>query len=163
MTITEERAAKVNFTKPYIIDGQVAVVRFKDNRFSSYKDLGNMKVGVQKGSSALKAVDKLPAKPSEVKQYTDNPKALLDLSAARIDAVIIDNVTGRDAISKRIGEYKTLPGFISREPFGVAFRKDDADLLAKIQETIDAMVADGEMAKISQKWFAEDITNPSKW
>lgn len=163
MTITEERAQKVNFTKPYILDGQVAVVRFGETRFSSFTDLGNAKVGAQKGSSAIKAIEKLPAKPAVVKEYTDNPKALLDLEAKRIDAVIIDNVTGRDAISKRVGKYKTLPGFISKEPFGVAFRKADGDLLKVVQKTIDEMVADGTMAKLSRKWFAEDITDPTKW
>ncbi len=163
MTITEERAGKVNFTKPYILDGQVAIVRFTEKRFKTYKELGGTIIGAQKGSSAIKAIEKLPSKPSAVKEYTDNPKALLDLEAGRIDAVVIDNVTGRDAISKRIGKFKTLPGFISKEPFGVAFRKSDGDLLNAIQKTIDEMVADGTMAKISRKWFAEDITDPSKW
>ncbi len=163
MTITKERAAQVNFTRPYILDGQVAVVRFAEKRFKSYKDLTGRIVGAQKGSSALSAVAKLPGKPADVKEYVDNPKALLDLEAGRIDAVIIDNVTGRDAISKRIGKFKTLPGFISREPFGVAFRKADITLHDTVQKTIDEMVADGTMAKISKKWFAEDITNPAKW
>lgn len=163
MTITEERAKKVAFTKPYILDGQVAIVRFNETRFTSYKDLGGKVIGAQKGSSAIKAIEKLPVKPKEVKEYTDNPKALLDLEIGRIDAVIIDNVTGRDAISKRIGKFKTLPGFISKEPFGVAFRKADTQLLNMVQKTIDEMVADGTMAKISMKWFAEDITDPSAW
>lgn len=163
MTITEERAARVNFSKPYIVDGQVAVVKFSDQRYRSYKDLGAARIGAQKGSSALKAVAKLPTKPAVVKQYMDNPKALLDLKAGRIDAVVIDNVTGRDAIAKSIGEYKTLEGFISREPFGVAFRKSDIALHDMVQKILDEMVADGEMARISRKWFAEDITDPSKW
>lgn len=163
MTITPERAEKVSFTKPYILDGQVAVVRFDEKRFNTYKDLGGKIIGAQKGSSAIKAIEKLPAQPSAVKEYTDNPKAMLDLEAGRIDAVIIDNVTGRDTISKRIGKFKTLPGFISKEPFGVAFRQADVQLLNTIQKTIDEMVSDGTMAKISTKWFAEDITDPSKW
>ncbi len=48
MTITPERQEKLAFTKPYIMDGQIAVVRFKDNRFTTYKDLGNAVLGVQK-------------------------------------------------------------------------------------------------------------------
>jgi polar amino acid transport system substrate-binding protein len=98
-----------------------------------------------------------------LKEYEDNPKALLDLEAGRIDTVVIDNVTGRDFIAKRPGQFKILPGFISKEPFGVAFRKDDRELREKVQKTLDAMVKDGSMAKISRKWFAEDITDPKKW
>ncbi|PIE69920.1 MAG: amino acid ABC transporter substrate-binding protein [Deltaproteobacteria bacterium] len=163
MTITPERAEKVNFTRPYIMDGQVAVVRFNDNRFKSYDALGGAVIGVQKGSSAINAVKKLPGTPAKVREYNDNPKALLDLEAGRLDAVIIDNVVGRDTISKRPGKYKTLPGFISKEPFGVAFRKTDITLRDKIQKTLDEMVKDGSLAAISKKWFAEDIVDPSQW
>jgi len=163
MTITEERAKEVAFTKPYIMDGQVAVVKFTEKRFKKLADLKSVKVGAQKGSSALSAVKKLASAPTELKEYEDNPKALLDLEAGRIDTVVIDNVTGRDFIAKRPGQFKILPGFISKEPFGVAFRKDDKELREKVQKTLDAMVKDGSMAKISRKWFAEDITNPKKW
>lgn len=163
MTITEERAKEVAFTKPYIMDGQVAVVRFGEKRFKALKDLKAVKVGAQQGSSALAAVKKLPSAPTELKEYEDNPKALLDLEAGRIDAVVIDNVTGRDFIAKRPGKFRILPGFISKEPFGVAFRKEDKALREKVQATLDAMVKDGSLAKISRKWFAEDITNPKAW
>lgn len=163
MTITPERAKEVAFTKPYVMDGQVAIVRFTEKRFKGIRDLKNVKVGAQKGSSALSAVKKLPTAPTELKEYEDNPKALLDLEAGRIDVVVIDNVTGRDFIAKRPGQFKILPGFISKEPFGVAFRKEDKALRAKVQKTLDQMVKDGTMAKISRKWFAEDITNPKKW
>lgn len=163
MTITEERAAKVAFSKPYIMDGQIAIVNFKEKRFKALKDLKNYKVGTQKGSSGIQAVKKLPVAPTEVKEYEDYPKALLDLEAARIDVVVVDNVTGRDMIAKRPGKFKIIPGMISKEPFGVAFRKSDTDLREKVQQTLDKMVKDGTMAKISRKWFAEDITNPKKF
>jgi polar amino acid transport system substrate-binding protein len=145
------------------MDGQIAVVKFTDKRFKKLADLKAVKAGAQKGSSALNAVKKLPHAPAETKEYEDNPKALLDLEAGRIDVVIVDNVSGRDFIAKRPGKFKILPGFISKEPFGVAFRKDDKELLAKVQQAMDKLQKDGTMAKISRKWFAEDITNPKKW
>lgn len=163
MTITPERQEKVAFTRPYIMDGQVAIVRFSENRFNSIQDLDGAVVGVQKASSAVKAVEKMAATPGEVKTYGDNPKALMDLAAGFTDAVVMDNVAGRHAISKRMGRFKILPGNITMEPFGIAFRKADADLLNTVQETLDDMVADGTMAKISRKWFGQDITTPEKW
>ena len=163
MTITDERAKQVSFSKPYIMDGQVVVVRFDEKRFKNLKDLGGMIIGVQKGSSAVSAVKKLPSKPAELKEYNDNPKALLDLESKRIDAVIIDNVVGRYTVAKRLGSFKTLPVFISKEPFGIAFRKTDLSLKEKIQSAIDSMVKDGTMTRYSKKWFGEDITDPSKW
>jgi polar amino acid transport system substrate-binding protein len=163
MTITPERAREVAFTRPYIMDGQIAVVNFEEKRFKGLKDLKNFKAGTQKGSSGLEAVKKLPNAPAELKEYEDYPKALLDLEAGRIDVVVVDNVTGRDMIAKRPGKFRILPGMISKEPFGVAFRKEDAALRGRVQKTLDMMVKDGTLAKISRKWFAEDITNPKKF
>jgi len=163
MTITEARAKEIAFTKPYVMDGQIAVINFKEKRFKSLADLKAVKVGTQKGSSGLEAVKKLSSAPKELKEYEDYPKALLDLEAGRIDVVVIDNVTGRDFIAKRPGKFKTVPGMISKEPFGIGFRKDDRELREKVQQTLDMMVKDGAMKKISKKWFAEDITNPKKF
>lgn len=163
MTITKEREEKVAFSKPYIMDGQIAVIRFDEKRFIKPSDLGGKKIGVQKGSSAVEAVKNLPVPPALVKEYKDNPMALLDLESKRLDSVIIDNVVGRYTIAKRLGKFKTIPGFISKEPFGIAFRKGDNTLREKIQSEIDKMVQDGTMAKHSKKWFGEDITDPSKW
>lgn len=162
MTITKERAEKVLFTKPYIMDGQIAVVA-ASSPAKSFDDLGGKVVGVQKGSSAVEAVKKLPKAASEVKEYDANPKAFLDLDSGRLAAVVVDNVSGRYFVATNPGKYKVLPGFITKEPFGIAFRKADADLKDMVQKTIDAMVADGAMAKISKKWFGEDITDPKKW
>ncbi len=163
MTITDERAKQVAFSKPYIMDGQIAIVNFKDKRFKALTDLKDFKAGTQKGSSGIQAVKKLATAPKELKEYEDYPKALLDLEAARIDVVVVDNVTGRDMIAKRPGKFKIIPGMISKEPFGVAFRKGDTNLREKVQLTLDKMVKDGTMAKISRKWFAEDLTNPKKF
>jgi polar amino acid transport system substrate-binding protein len=163
MTMTEARAKEVAFTKPYVMDGQIAVINFKEKRFKSLADLKGVKVGTQKGSSGIEAVKKLSSAPAELKEYEDYPKALLDLEAGRIDVVVIDNVTGRDFIAKRPGKYKTVPGMISKEPFGIAFRKDDKELREKVQQSLDKMVKDGTMKKISKKWFAEDITDPKKF
>jgi len=162
MTITPEREQQVLFTKPYIMDGQIAVVKM-DSKAKSFHDLGKQVIGVQKGSSAVEAVKKLPVAPSEVKEYEANPEAFLDLDAGRVAAVVIDNVSGRYFVSTNPGKYKVLPGFITKEPFGVGFRKADAALRDMVQKTLNQMVADGTMKKISIKWFGEDVTNPKKW
>ena len=163
MTITDERKKAVAFTKPYKMDGQVAVIRFGEKKYKKLADLKGANVGVQKGSSALEAVKKLPAPPASVREYEDNPKALLDLESKRLDTVIIDDATGRHFIAQRPGKFQVIPGYITKEPFGVAFRKEDVELRAAVQKTLDRMVKDGTMAKISKKWFGEDITNPKKW
>ncbi|GAB7023038.1 amino acid ABC transporter substrate-binding protein [Salidesulfovibrio brasiliensis] len=163
MTITPERQQKVAFTKPYIMDGQIAAVRMDEAAIKKHEDLGGKKVGVQAGSPALEAAKKLPKEAGEIREYDTNPKAFLDLEADRLDAVVVDNVTGRYYMASRPGKFRALPGYITKEAFGVAFRMEDNALRAMIQKTIDEMIADGTMGKISRKWFGEDVTNPAEW
>lgn len=163
MTITKEREEKVTFSKPYMMDGQVAAVKMGNTSIKTPADLGGKIVGIQQGSTAMVAIEALPNKPAELKQYETNPKAMLDLEAGRLDCVVIDNLTARDIISKKPGAYKILPQFITKAPFGVAFRKTDNALRQKLQEAIDALIKNGTTAKISRKWFAEDLTNPATW
>lgn len=163
MTITPERQKKVAFSKPYLIDGQIATVRMDEAKISDFAGLGGKKVGVQAGSPALEAAKKLPNAAAEIREYDTNPKAFLDLEADRLDSVVVDNVTGHYYMASRPGKYRALPGYITKEAFGVAFRMEDAALRGMIQKTIDEMIADGTMGKISRKWFGEDVTNPAKW
>jgi polar amino acid transport system substrate-binding protein len=163
MTITPEREEKVSFSNPYMMDGQVAAVTMSNTAIKAPANLGGKIVGIQQGSTAMVAIEALPNKPAELKQYETNPKAMLDLESGRLDCVVIDNLTARDIISKKPGTYKILPQFITKAPFGVAFRKGDDSLRQKIQQAITKLIEDGTTAKISRKWFAEDLTNPATW
>ncbi|WP_419785668.1 amino acid ABC transporter substrate-binding protein [Pseudodesulfovibrio sp.] len=163
MTITPEREKKVAFSKPYLMDGQIATVSVNEKAIKTLDDLGGKKVGVQAGSPALEAAKELPKKAGEIREYDTNPKAFLDLEAGRINSVVVDNVTGRYYMASRAGKYRALPGFITKEPFGVAFRLEDVALRSMIQKAIDEMIADGTMGTISRKWFGEDVTNPAQW
>jgi polar amino acid transport system substrate-binding protein len=141
----------------------VAAVVMSNTSIKTPADLGGKTVGIQQGSTAMKAIEALPKQPGQLNQYETNPKAMLDMESGRLDCVVLDNLVARDIISKKPGVYKILPEFITKAPFGVAFRKDDAALRAKVQQAIDEMVANGETAAISRKWFAEDLTNPAAW
>ncbi|MBI9081099.1 MAG: transporter substrate-binding domain-containing protein, partial [Pseudodesulfovibrio sp.] len=111
MTITPERQKKVAFSKPYLIDGQIATVRMDEKEIKTFDALGGKKIGVQAGSPALEAAQKLPKAAGEIRQYDTNPKAFLDLEADRLDSVVVDNVTGRYYMASRPGKFRALPGY----------------------------------------------------
>jgi polar amino acid transport system substrate-binding protein len=43
------------------------------------------------------------------------------------------------------------------EDYGVGTRKDDTELMARLQKAMDEMKSDGSAAAISNKWFGKDI------
>ena len=159
MSITEERKKEIAFTKPYIMEKQIMVVKGDNQKIKSVKDLGEKHVaGVQLGSTSEEALAKLGATFKEIKRYDTNTTAFMDLKIGRIDALAVDELVGRYYLSQRPGEYRVLPEPLTSEPIGVGVRQEDAALKDMIQKTLDAMFADGTMRKISIKWFGDDIT-----
>ncbi len=159
LTITEERKANILFTKPYLENRQIIVVTEK-SPIKTKAELKDKVVGVQDGSSAVDAVKKdegVAKSIKEMKKFSDNVTALMDLSTERLDAIVVDEVVGRFYISKKPGEYRVLEENFGTEDYGVGTRKDDKDLMAKIDKALDDMKADGSAAAISTKWFGKDI------
>ncbi len=159
LTITEDRKTKIAFTNPYIDDKQIIVVK-KGSAITSKKDLAGKTIGLQAGSSAREALEKDAAtfkSLGDVVEFGSNDEALLDLASGRVDAVVVDEVVGRFYIAKKADTYQVLQDNFGVESFGVGLRKTDKTFLDELQKALDAMKADGTSAKISEKWFGENI------
>lgn len=159
LTITEERKANILFTTPYLENHQIIVVTDK-SAIKTKAQLAGKVVGVQDGSSAVDAIQKdgdTAKSIKEIKKFGDNVTALMDLSAGRLDALVVDEVVGRYYTAKKPGEYRVLDENFGTEDYGVGTRKDDTELMAKLQKAMDEMKADGAAATISTKWFGKDI------
>lgn len=160
-TITEERLQNFLFTKPYIEDHQIIVVR-SDSTIASKADLAGKEIGIQAGSSAIEAVQADTATYETIKdslrQFDTNDMALRDLAGGGLEAVVADEVVGRYYLSKHPDEFKVLEENFGVEAFGVGLRLSDQAFLAELEKALDEMKADGTAAEISNKWFGEDIT-----
>jgi polar amino acid transport system substrate-binding protein len=159
LTITEARKEKILFTTPYLENHQIIIVTEK-SALKTKADLKGKVVGVQDGSSAIEAIQKdaTTAKSiKELKKFGDNVTALMDLTTGRLDALVVDEVVGRYYTAKKPGEYRVLEENFGTEDYGVGTRKDDTELMGKIQKAMDEMKKDGAAAKISTQWFGKDI------
>ena len=158
LTITEPRKEKIAFTTPYLENRQIVIVT-ANSPVKAKADLAGKVVGVQEGSSAVEAIDKDAAGKTlkELKKFGDNVTALMDLSTGRLDALVVDEVVGRYYTAKKPGEYVILDEHFGTEEYGVGVRKDDAELLGKIQKAMDEMKKDGAAARISSEWFGKNI------
>lgn len=159
LTITDERKKNIAFTAPYMENRQIVIVTAK-SPIKTKADLAGKVVGVQEGSSAVEAVtkDEATAKSiKELKKFGDNVTALMDLSAGRLEALVVDEVVGRYYTAKKPGEYVVLEENFGTEDYGVGTRKDDAALLEKLEKALGDMKKDGSAAKISEQWFGKSI------
>jgi len=159
LTITEERKQNIACTAPYMENHQIIVVP-ADSAIKTKADLAGKVVGAQEGSSAVDAVKKDEAVFKSFKEFKtlgDNVTALMDLSAGRLQAVVVDEVVGRYYVAKKPDQYAVLDDNFGTEEYGVGLRKDDAELLGKLDKVLTDMKTDGAAAKISEQWFGKNI------
>ena len=159
-TMTPEREEALSFTKPYLDNAQVVIVR-SDAGIASLSDLAGKKIGLQAGSSAADAVEANPefkATLAEVVEFKDNLTALMDLEIGGVDGVVMDMVVGNYSIMTTGKDFVTLSESLSSEKYGIGFRKNDVQLRDEVQKILEEMAADGTVAAISAKWFGSDIS-----
>jgi len=102
MSITDDRVENMNISKPYLANRMV-VITASDSGIKTLADLAGKKIAVQAGSSALDAIDAYPdikATFANLSEFADNPTAFLDVKAGRSDALVVDEVVGRNLISE---------------------------------------------------------------
>ncbi|MBZ4665879.1 MAG: amino acid transporter substrate-binding protein [Mahella sp.] len=159
LTITESREKEINFTKPYMSNRQIIMIK-KGSPIKGKEDLADKVVGVQMNSSsdeALTADKKTADSLKEIRRFQDNATALMDLSAGRLDAVVVDEILGRYYMTKKPDEYDILEDNFGEEQYGIGVRKSDIAFLEQLNKVMDEMKADGTASEISKKWFGEDI------
>lgn len=163
LDITDKRKENMLFSEPYMDNRQIVFVA-KNGKVTvaGEADLAGKTIGTQSGGTTEEYFENKPelrASMKEVKYYPDYINAFMDLENGRLDAVVGDEIIGRYYISKHPDEIQaidTVIGTVSQ--FGIAFRKDDQKLRDEVQKVFDEMKADGTVAKVSEKWFAKDIT-----
>lgn len=160
LTITKERLDTLSFTKPYLKNNQVLVVR-SDSGYNTLSDLSGKSVALQSGSSAEDAVNDTPSFKKAVKEivpFGQNLMALNDLVIGGVDGVVMDSIVAEYAIKESGLPLVTLSESLASEEYGIAFRKGDKKLTEAVQRTLEEMASDGTVAIISVKWFGSDIT-----
>lgn len=157
-TIDKERNSKVEYTKPYLNNQQVIVVK-ADSPVNIKEDLAGKIVGAQANSSGLKAIKSDEAfkdSLAEYKEYDTYPQALLDLQG-RIDAVVIDKILIGYVMAQEPDTYRILEGAMGDEYYGIGCPKDGVALRIAIDNALDELMEDGSIETLSTEWFGSNI------
>ena len=143
------------WTVPYVNNKQVIVVAANAG-ITSLTDLSGKVVGVQQGSSALKALETdrtdLAATFASMEQYADYNTGFMDLQTGAIDALALDIGVASYQIASRGEGYVILEEELSSEQYGVGFLLGNEELKNTVENTLKEMVADGTFDKIVEKY-----------
>ncbi|MCD7966551.1 MAG: amino acid ABC transporter substrate-binding protein [Clostridiaceae bacterium] len=152
------------WTEAYMANQQVFVVT-AESGIKTLADLAGKVVEVQAESSAeaaLKDDPDLTGTFGTLQTTPDYNTAFMDLQMGTVDAIAMDEVVARFQIEQRQVDFIVLDETLAAENYAVGFKKGNDALKDQVQAQLEALAADGTLAKISEKWFDKDITTIGK-
>lgn len=166
-SINPQRAQAVLFSEPYLDNQQVLISKTKDH-VNSFADMKGKVVGVQSGSTGAIQMDKRPAllknlvKNQEPILYSSFTDAFIDLNAGRIQGLLIDSVYAGYYINHQPHpeQYVQVKSEFNAEKYAVGMRKEDTLLKQKIDQGLNRLAQNGELARINAKWFNNRVHSP---
>ena len=150
--VTPARRARVAFTRPYYAFTETLVVRRDDAAVHGLGDLRGERVGTLEGSLALDLLRAAPAVQTVLYEGVEEP--YLDLERGRLRAVLLDNI-----IAARYGlPLPTLraAATVGEGVYAIAVRPNEPELLAAIDGALAAVMGDGELRGILERWHLWD-------
>jgi len=155
MSITPERAAVVNFSDPYFTIQKVILVPADSKLTAEAAMKGATKLGVQRGTNEHELLETRKVEQKlkyELRYYDSSPLAVEDILNGRIEAIAMDSAPAKDAIAKG-KPVKIVGTFADDDAFGVAIRKDDAELLKLVNEGYKKLHADPFWKALNDKYL----------
>ncbi|HET7658472.1 MAG TPA: transporter substrate-binding domain-containing protein [Bacillales bacterium] len=156
VSVTPERKKKYAFSIPYTYSGGRVIVNKDNTTIHGLKDLKGKVVGTTKGSNYAKIAQQAGAK---VKYYKGIEEALKDLSLNRIDAALNDRLFILTQLKKSNEPLKAVGPVFDKTEMAFTFREQGSEaLIKKVNNALKEMKKDGSLAKISKKWFGENVS-----
>ncbi|MFF7736840.1 MULTISPECIES: transporter substrate-binding domain-containing protein [unclassified Streptomyces] len=165
VSVSEERKKAVDFSSGYY-DVRQAVVALKGSKAAKAKsvaDLRGVKLGAQVGTTSLNYIDDVVKPKQAAAVYAKNDQAKSALKNGQVDAIVVDlptafYITGAEITDATIvGQFAHQGG--TPEQFGLVLDKGSA-LTSCVSRAVDALRADGTLARIEQRWLSDAVDAP---
>lgn len=164
VSITDERKKAVDFSSGYY-DVSQAVITVKGSKIAkamSIADLKGAKLGAQVGTTSYSTITDVIMPTQAPAVFDTNDVAKQALANGQIDGLIVDLPTAfyitavdlKDGLI--VGQFPAKAG---GEQFGLVLSKG-SKLTKDVTAAVDALRADGTLAKIADQWLASTVGAP---
>ena len=162
-TSNVERKKIVDFSAVIFIAGTKLMVK-KGSPIKSYRDLAGHSVVVTSGTTNEKTMRDLVARfklKTTILTGVDHADSYRQLVEGKADAFATDDVLlyGFIALNKAQDQLAVVGEFLSYEPYGIMFRKDDPQLSTLVTSTLHDLAASRELEQTYNKWFLRLLPN----
>ncbi len=151
MTVTPQRQFLIDFSQPYYIAGQTALVR-DDSDIFSFSDLKRKSIIVVLGTTAEKNIRNIIPN-AKIVGYKDYSSAFQAFKEGKADAISTDDTILSGFLADNNTGFRMLKNRISREPYAVGIKQqDDKKLKNALDVIVTRMKKDGTINSLKKKW-----------
>jgi glutamate/aspartate transport system substrate-binding protein len=152
-----ERRKQVAFSPLIFVAGTKLMAR-RDGPVRSLRDLAGKTLVVTSGTTNEAAMRLLNDKyklGATMVTAPDHEASYQMLASGKADAFATDDVllSGLIASHRSAETMEVVGDFLTYEPYGLMYRKDDPDMAATVRRAFAAMATDGQWIAIYRKWF----------
>jgi len=158
-TSNSERQKSVAFSPIIYIAGTKLLVK-RGSAIGSFRDLSGKRLVVTSGTTNAVAMKELNDKLRlniTIVAARDHGESYLMLEQGRVDAFATDDVllTGFVAAHKAEASLTVVGDFITYEPYGLMFRRDDPLMSEAVMQAFSVMAKSHRLADIYRTWFLQ--------
>ncbi|MEU2285043.1 ABC transporter substrate-binding protein [Streptomyces sp. NPDC013178] len=165
VSISDERKKAVDFSSGYY-DVRQAVIALKGSKaakVTGIAGLKGLKLGAQVGTTSLDYIDDVVKPTRAAAVFAKNDQAKSALKNGQVDAIVTDlptafYITAAEVTDGTIvGQFENQGG--TPEQFGLVLDKGSA-LTPCVTAAVDALRANGALARIEQQWLSDAVDAP---
>jgi glutamate/aspartate transport system substrate-binding protein len=154
-----ERQRTVAFSPVIFVAGTKLLVK-RDSGIGSYRDLTGKTLVVTRGTTneaAMKLLNEKYKLGATIVTGGDHQESYAMLAAGKADAFATDDVllAGFIAANKAGASMEVVGDYITYEPYGIMFRRDDSQMADVVRRAFATMAASGTLVATYHKWFLQ--------
>jgi glutamate/aspartate transport system substrate-binding protein len=160
-TSSSLRRKEVEFSPTIFVTGTKLMVR-RSSTYKSVRDLSDKTVVVTAGTTNEAAIRSLSQKWNlniDLVTAPDHEQSFALLRAGKADAFATDDILlyGFLAETRTQREFRVVGDYLSYDPYGLMFRKDDPVFSALVQRTFEKLAQSRELVWTYDKWFVRPL------
>lgn len=163
VTPSVERSEKIRFTRPYLSNPYVLVVRADDEHLVTLEDMPGKRLAVIRGTSLIAQI----ARDYPGIEYVDveSPEQAMELVAkGSVQATAISLISARYMIARHYRERLRITSTVGREParFTLGVSRSQLELYSILDKAL-LSISPEEMDELTNHWRSEIILEDSYW
>jgi glutamate/aspartate transport system substrate-binding protein len=156
-TATAEREKEVAFSSVIFVAGTKLMVQ-RSSPARSYRDLAGKVLVVTAGTTneaAMRALNEKYKLKINIVSARDHEESYSLVASGKADAFATDDVLlyGLIARHKSGADMMVVGDFLTYEPYGIMYRKDDPQMHDVVTQAFDRMAQDRDLVEFYHKWF----------